>query len=120
MEAQSQVASRSVPPIDDRLTRVSTARRLFMRPEMGAISGAIVVWIFFAIVAGDRGFLSWAGTANYLVVSAELGILAVPVALLMIGGEFDLSIGSTLGACGMIVAVLPTQHGWNIWFAIAA
>ena len=53
-----------------------------------------------------RGFLSMRGTANYLEVAAELGILAVAVRLLMIGGEFDLSIGSTIGACGMIIALL--------------
>jgi simple sugar transport system permease protein len=48
-----------------------------------------------------------------------LGILAVAVALLMIGGEFDLSIGSIIGGCGMIVVILPVQFGWNIWAAIA-
>ena len=53
-------------------------------------------------------------------MSAELGILAVAVALLMIGGEFDLSIGSTIGACGMIIAILSAEYGWNYWAAIAA
>src|SRR5205814_702151 len=57
-------------------------------------------------------------TATYLQVAAELGIMAVAVALLMIGGEFDLSIGSILGATGMIVAALSVQFNWNIWFAI--
>jgi simple sugar transport system permease protein len=44
----------------------------------------------------------------------------VAVALLMIGGEFDLSVGSTIGACGMIVAILSANYGWNYWYAIAA
>jgi simple sugar transport system permease protein len=85
---------------------------------MGAVAGAIGVWIFFAIVAGNRGFLSARGTANYLEVAAQLGILAVAVALLMIGGEFDLSIGSVIGACGIIFALLSVEFGWNIWLAI--
>jgi simple sugar transport system permease protein len=85
---------------------------------MGAVSGAIVVWAYFAIVAGDRGFLSFRGTASYLAVAAELGILAVAVALLMIGGEFDLSVGSTIGACGMIIAVLAVERDVQIWLAI--
>jgi simple sugar transport system permease protein len=58
------------------------------------------------------------GTATYLSVSAELGILAVAVALLMIGGEFDLSIGSMIGATGMIITILSAQFGWNIWASI--
>ena len=103
---------------DDRVAPTSPVRRLLVRPEMGAVAGAIGVWIFFAITAGDRGFLSGRGTANYLEVAAQLGILAVAVALLMIGGEFDLSIGSTIGACGMIFALLSVEYGWNIWLAI--
>jgi len=85
---------------------------------MGALAGAVGVWVFFAIVAGDRGFTSMRGTANYLEVAAQLGILAVAVSLLMIGGEFDLSIGSTIGACGMIIALLSVEFGWNIWLAL--
>jgi simple sugar transport system permease protein len=85
---------------------------------MGAFAGAIAVWIFFALYAGDAGFLTMRGTANYLEVAAQLGILAVAVSLLMIGGEFDLSVGSTIGACGMILALLSVEHGWNIWLAV--
>src|SRR5260370_16905242 len=104
----------------ERMVRVSPLRRLLVRPEMGAVAGSIVVWIFFAIVAGSSGFLSLRGTSSYLSVSAELAIQAVPVALLMIGGEFDLSVGSMVGATGMIIAILSTQYGWNIWAAMVA
>lgn len=86
---------------------------------MGAVAGSIAIWLFFVVVAGGSGFLSPRGTASYLQVSAELGILAVAVALLMIGGEFDLSIGSIIGACGMMVALLSAEYGWNIWAALA-
>src|SRR6266516_5974826 len=103
---------------DERVARVNPLRKLLVRPEMGSIAGAIAVWIFFAIVAGNNGFLSLRGTSNYLNVAADIGIVAVAVALLMIGGEFDLSIGSITGAAGMIIAILSTQFGWNIWAAI--
>jgi simple sugar transport system permease protein len=117
--AASQAAiGQPVAPVDERLAPTSPLRRLLLRPEMGALAGAIAVWIFFAIVAGKSGFLTLSGTATYLQVAAELGILAVAVALLMIGGEFDLSIGSTLGATGMIVSILATQYGWNLWLAM--
>ena len=91
------------PPVEERVRRVSPIRKLLVRPEMGSIAGAIAVWIFFAIVAGNNGFLSLRGTSSYLSVSADIGIVAVAVALLMIGGEFDLSIGSITGAAGMIL-----------------
>src|SRR5579863_2194888 len=95
-------------------------RRLLVRPETGAVVGSIAVWIFFAIIAGSSGFTSVGGTSSYLSVSADYVIVAVPVALLMIGGEFDLSVGSTIGATGMMLAILTTQYGWNIWAAIVA
>jgi len=102
----------------DRMLRVNPFRRLLVRPEIGAVAGSIAVWIFFAIVAGSSGFLTSRGTSSYLSVSAELTIQAIPVALLMIGGEFDLSVGSIVGACGMIIAILSSQFGWNIWASI--
>jgi len=102
----------------ERTVRVNPLRRLLIRPETGAVVGSIAVWIFFAIVAGSSGFTSSRGTSSYLSVSAELAILAIPVALLMIGGEFDLSVGSTVGATGMVIAILSTQYGWNVWAAI--
>lgn len=93
-------------------------RRLLLRPEVGAMVGAAALWIYFAIVAGDTGFLSARGTASYLEVSAQLGILAIAVSLLMISGEFDLSIGSTIGAAGMIMAILSVEYGFNLWLAM--
>jgi simple sugar transport system permease protein len=102
----------------ERMLRANPLRRLLIRPETGAVAGSIAVWVFFAIIAGNSGFLTLRGTASYLSVTAELVIQAVPVALLMIGGEFDLSIGSTVGACGMLIVILCTQFGWDIWAAI--
>ena len=113
-----QEQSPATTPADERIARISPWRRLLIRPEMGAVAGAMAVWVFFAIIAGDRGFLTGRGTASYLEVAAELGILAIAVALLMIGGEFDLSIGSMIGAAGMIIALLTAQYGWAIGPAI--
>ena len=107
-------------PTDERLVERGLLTQLLNRPELAAVAGAVLVWIIFAILAGDSGFLTLRGTATYLEVAAELGILAVPVALLMIGGEFDLSIGSIVGAAGMTMTILATQLGLNIWIAIAA
>jgi simple sugar transport system permease protein len=106
---------------DERLRQTSLWKKLLARPELGAVAGAVAVWLFFAVVAGSSGFLSVRGTATYLEVAAELGILAVPVSLLMIAGEFDLSIGTMIAATGMIIAVLASPDGFQfpIWFGIA-
>ena len=78
---------------DERVRKVSILGRLLSRPELGAAAGTVLVFVFFAITAGGSGLFSAKGIINFLEVSAQLGILAAPVALLMIAGEFDLSVG---------------------------
>lgn len=104
--------------MDKRSREISTLRRLLSRPELGAVAGAVLIWIFFALVAGES-FRSTGGTASYLNAAAPLGILAVAVSMLMIGGEFDLSVGSIIGAAGMSLMLLTTHFGWPLWPAIA-
>ena len=116
----SQPATTRSSSEDDRLQKSSSLRQALLRPELGAAIGALALWVFFAITAGDSGFLSPRGTASYLEVAAQLGILAIAVSLLMIGNEFDLSIGSVIGASGMIIAILSKEYGWNIWLASLA
>jgi simple sugar transport system permease protein len=89
------------------------------RPELGAVAGAVVVFAFFAVIAGDEGFLTKNGAVNYLEVAAQVGILAATVTLLMIAGEFDLSIGSMIGAAGVLLALPVTELGWPLWLALA-
>ena len=100
---------------DERVRKVGILRKLLNRPELGAVAGAILVFAFFAVVAGDRGFLTSTGTASYLEVSAQLGIIAIPVALLMIAGEFDLSVGSMVGAGSVLIAIPMVEFGWPLW-----
>ena len=93
--------------------------RPFLHPGAAAAVGAVLIWLLFAGAAGPA-FRSMAGTASYLNAAAPLGILAVGVALLMIGGEFDLSVGSIVGVSGMSVMLLTTELAWSVWPAIAA
>ncbi|MCL6439775.1 MAG: ABC transporter permease [Rubrobacteraceae bacterium] len=105
---------------DERVRQVGFLRRWLTRPELAAVAGAVLVFAFFAIVAGDSGFLTLGGAASYLEVAAQLGVVTVPVSLLMIAGEFDLSVGSMVGAAGMLIALGVTQFGWPLWLSIAA
>ncbi|MEV7663626.1 ABC transporter permease [Paenarthrobacter sp. NPDC089316] len=71
------------------------------------------------ITASSSGFVTFDGTASWFNTAAELGIVATPVALLLISGEFDLSIGATVGAASMIVAVGSGTYGLPQWVSIA-
>ncbi|MGI8828990.1 MAG: ABC transporter permease [Candidatus Limnocylindria bacterium] len=114
------MATAEARPADERVRRVGLGRTLLNRPELGAATGAILVWILFALLAGSRGFVSVAGTATYLEVAAQVGIIGSAVALLMIAGEFDLSVGSMIGAASMIMAITIAEFGWPVWLAIVA
>jgi simple sugar transport system permease protein len=100
---------------DERVRKVSLLGRLLSRPELGAVAGTILVFAFFAVVAGNSGLFSAKGIINFLEVSAQLGILAAPVTLLMIAGEFDLSVGSMIGFAGIAIAIPAAFWGWPIW-----
>lgn len=92
---------------------------ILRRPETGALIGTLGVFVFFAIFGGER-FLSSGGTASWLNVAAELGIIAIPVGLLMISGELDVSVGSVLAASSMTLAVVSGTWGTPILAGIGA
>jgi len=88
-------------------------KKIITRPESGALAGLVFVWIFFSIF-GHNAFLSLSGTKSYLQVSSEIGILAIGVTLLMISGEFDLSIGSMIGFSSMAMTLLTVQAHFSM------
>lgn len=104
---------------DERVRHVSLLQTALHRPEFGAVLGAVVIWLLFAIWAGGSGFLTARGTATYLEIAAQLGIVGAPVALLMISGEFDLSLGSMIGASGMVMALCISEVGLPVWLSVA-
>ncbi len=85
-----------------RLRQISLVRRIADRSEVGAAIG----------------FLTVRGINSYLDVATQVGIVGTTVTLLLIAGEFDLSIGSMVGFSGMIIALGVTQAGWPLWLAL--
>ncbi|NVO25253.1 ABC transporter permease [Donghicola mangrovi] len=83
---------------------------LIRRPETGSLIGFIVVYVFFASLGGAV-FLGAPGWSSWLNIAAEVGIIALPVGLLMISGEFDMSVGSVVPASSMMAAVLSGHYG---------
>ena len=105
---------------DERLRQASPLKRLLGRPELGAVAGTVLVFLFFSVVARGTGMFSSLGVVTFLEVAAQLGIIAVAAALLMIGGEFDLSVGSMIGFAGVTLAVPAIVWGWPLWACILA
>ncbi|TMK33028.1 MAG: ABC transporter permease [Actinobacteria bacterium] len=106
--------------LDERLVRVGPLARLLTRPDIGALLGAIAVFLAFGYFARA---VNWIGdpaiAAGWTDQAAQYGIVAVPVALLMIGGEFDLSAGVMIGSSGLLLDYLATHVHMNIWPAMA-
>ena len=101
-----------------RLVPTSRLRRFLIRPEMGTIAGTLLVFAFFGVAAAGSGMWGARGITSLLEVSAQLGILAAPMSLLIIAGEFDLSIGSMIGAAGMVFAIGSVVVGAPVWIMI--
>ncbi|MCP3819195.1 ABC transporter permease [Streptomyces sp. A3M-1-3] len=101
---------------DERLVRTSLLRRLLGRPELGAVVGAAAVFVFFSVVADT--FLQANSLSTVLYSASTIGIMAVPVALLMIGGEFDLSAGVMVTSSALISSMFSYQMTANVWVGV--
>ncbi len=107
----------AVAKADERLRKVGVITQMMRRPELGAVAGLVLVLVFFFMTA-DPSMFTLAGAMTILAPASQLGILAIAAALLMIGGEFDLSIGSMVAFAGLIFGVLVTNYDQPLSIAI--
>ncbi len=103
---------------DERLAAVGRFTKLIRRPEAGAAGGLLATIIIFALLPGASNLYSLQGSLTFLTLSAELGIIATAAALLIIAGEFDLSVGSMIGFAGVVIGLCVTHLGMPLWGAI--
>jgi simple sugar transport system permease protein len=92
---------------------------LLRRPESGAFLGLATMLVFFTIFGG-LSFLTIGSVGAWMNVAANLGIIAIPVGLLMIAGELDISVGSMVPAGSMTTAIISGYYNQPIWMAIVA
>jgi simple sugar transport system permease protein len=104
------------PARDERVARRSLLSRLLTRPEIGALVGAIIIYIIFFAVAPP--FRDADSLATTLYVSSTYGIPAVAVSLLMIGGEFDLSAGVAVTSSALVASMFSYQFTTNMWVGV--
>jgi len=114
----STVAERAAARSDKtQLVHQPLWKTVLKRPEAGALGGAILVFIAFYIVAPP--FRQVPAFTTVLYQSSTLGIPAVAVALLMIGGEFDLSAGVAVTTSSLVASMFATEVAGNIWVGVA-
>ncbi len=115
-QAEVNLANRQVVH-DERVKEQNRLQRLIIRPEMGALVGAVAIFVFFLIVAPP--FRSPESLATVLYASSTIGIMAVGVGLLMIGGEFDLSAGVAVTTSSLAASMLCYNLHLNLWTGAA-
>lgn len=103
---------------DERVQKTSFITNLLRRPEFGALMGALAIFVLFSSVDTTGNFGQAGGIAGWTDIAAPIGIVAVFVALLMIGGEFDLSTGIMVGSTGLLAGLIVTELGLDIWTTI--
>ncbi len=100
----------------------SRGRRLLgsalARPSLPALVGLVVVVVFFGLQAPT--LLTTGGLASVLDAAALLGIGGVAVGLLLVAGQFDLSVGVLAVASSLLTALLIEHAGWAVWPALIA
>ncbi|KOV99126.1 ribose ABC transporter permease [Streptomyces sp. NRRL B-1140] len=101
---------------DGRTRQRPLALRLLARPEVGVFLGAVAVLVFFLFAAPP--VRDGSSMANILYSSSTIGIMALPVALLMIGGEFDLSAGVAVVTSALTASMLSYQLTLNVWVGV--
>jgi len=90
--------------------------RMLARPEAGAFAGAIVIYAFFFIIAPP--FRNASSFSSVLYVTSTYGLMATPVALLMIGGEFDLSAGVAVTSASLTASLFSYEFTTNAWVGV--
>jgi rhamnose transport system permease protein len=98
------------------------------RPTREAL-GVFVRWEVLLLVLLGATILYGASVSPYFLQSTslfyiclnvgEVAIMALPLTLIVVTGEIDLSVASMLGLCGVAMAEL-FKHGWPIWPAMIA
>ena len=98
----------------DRLQKENWFQRTVRRPEIGAFIVMMIIIVALAIASNGKAFNAL-GLKNNIAIIAQLGIIATGAALLMIAGEFDLSIGPMIAFAGMSIAIMMK---WGLPFGL--
>lgn len=116
MTQQSATTASPPTPAHGQVKKVSPLRRFLLRPEMGSLIGAVGIYVIFFAIADP--FRSAEALATVLYASSTIGIMAVGVSLLMIGGEFDLSTGVGVITGALSASIFAYELSLNVWVGV--
>lgn len=91
-------------------------KTLLSRPEISALVMLLLVTLGFTLYAPQ--FFSFGNARVILFAVPELGIIALGTGILMVAGEFDLSVGSVFALVPMVIVILIGRYGTPPWIAI--
>jgi ribose transport system permease protein len=73
--------------------------------------GVVVVFLFFAVLLGDQGFLSRNNLLNIFRQTATITVIAVGMTYVIACAEIDLSVGSVAGLSSVCTAMALSRYG---------
>jgi simple sugar transport system permease protein len=97
----------------------SVFRRFLESPIAGPIITLVVVFVFLTVFVPNNTFLTMRSMSGIVNAATLTGMITIGVTLLMICGEFDLSVGAIM-AIGAFLYGAMTMHGWNSLLAVFA
>ena len=102
----------SLPATGEAALTPAPARARLQVPELAALVLFLVAEVIFFWIKSPF-FLNWDNWLNILTNSAVIGIIAAPATMLLVAGQFDLSVGSGAAFVGVVMAYLVTSAGWD-------
>jgi ribose transport system permease protein len=79
-------------------------------PEFAALLVFLIALCTYFSLATPQ-FLTWGNIVNIIDAVAVIGIIAAPLTMLMVAGQIDLSVGSAVGLCAVLMVVTANDHG---------
>lgn len=92
--------------------------RALVLPELGVIVAGVVIAAVFTLTSSQ--FLTSATIGSILTAATQFGVVGIGVAMLMIAGEFDLSVGAVYAFSPLMMAWLFVDHHQSVYLSIAA
>ena len=92
--------------------------RIVRAREFGPAVGLIAVTVFLHVKSHGR-FFTADELAGVTAVASIIGLIAVGIVVLMMAGEFDLSVAVTYAGTGIVLGRLVEKYHWNEWPAFA-
>jgi simple sugar transport system permease protein len=115
-QSTNVAAGAGVPVPPHRRGIKSVLVRLFAIQELGVLIAGIIIGAVFAFLSPE--FLTTASAGSILASAVQFGIVGLGITMLMIAGEFDLSVASVYSLCPLVMASLWVDHDINVFLAL--